>query len=68
MASGGHGTFLDPAMARLVRRNAVLPDHGLEGRRQVASADAPAPADSSHAPGGVDRDPDAGIGAPPGRR
>jgi hypothetical protein len=42
MESGGDGLFLDPAAARLVRRAALLPDHGLCGRRTPAPlADAP---------------------------
>lgn len=45
MESGGEGLFLDPAAARLVRRAALLPDHGLCGRRTsstVPLAGAPA--------------------------
>lgn len=38
MESGGSGRFLDPAMARLVREAALLPDHGLDGRRRVPAA------------------------------
>ncbi len=50
MESGGTGFFLDPEHARLLRRTARYPDHGLEGRRgalrpvALPEGEAPAPA------------------------